>query len=326
MGGGATGCLPVSRRCGSEDLFVDLLMVIYPLDQRSDQQSLTRAASMITQCLRPCPNELHGQLKKMSSSADSTHSRAYWTGKVDPRRKLSVSASKIAVEQKTPEACLHSVPSVAGAKIQALRKVSFTPSVYTQFVKPAGDRIIALCALAVCAIPMLLIAAVVVLAMGRPIFFQQRRVGLQGQIFNVLKFRTMGMDRRFVRVRVPHEHRINHKSDDDPRHTTVGRILRRLSLDELPQLFNVLRGEMSLVGPRPELESVVARHYPENLHQRHLVRPGLTGMWQISARGSGPMHENGEWDLEYIEQISFLTDLKIICKTPFAMFGQNRGN
>ena len=77
-------------------------------------------------------------------------------------------------------------------------------------------------------------------------------------------------------------------------------MLRRYSLDELPQLINVLRGEMSIVGPRPELDSVVEQ-YPPALHQRHFVKPGLTGLWQVSARGSGPMHENGQWDLAYVE-------------------------
>ncbi len=208
----------------------------------------------------------------------------------------------------------------------ALPRVEFTPTAYTQYVKPVGDRIAALCALFVFAIPMVLIAGAVALSMGRPILFRQRRVGLNGKVFNVLKFRTMGADRREANLSANPEHRLTHKSDNDPRHTKVGRILRRLSLDELPQLINILRGEMSVVGPRPELESVVAKNYPENLDQRHLVKPGLVGLWQISARGEGPMHENGEWDLEYVEKISLLTDIAIVLKTPRAMFGGNKGS
>lgn len=204
--------------------------------------------------------------------------------------------------------------------------VEFKPTNYTQYVKPAGDRIVAFCALLVFAVPMALIAATVVLSMGRPVIFRQRRVGLNGEVFNVLKFRTMGVNRRFEKHSVNQDNRVTHKSDEDPRHTKIGRILRSLSLDELPQLINILRGEMSVVGPRPELESVVANKYPENLNQRHLVRPGLVGLWQIYARGNGPMHENGEWDLEYIEKISLLTDIAIVCKTPGAMFGANKGN
>jgi len=181
---------------------------------------------------------------------------------------------------------------------KALPRVHLTPTAYTQHIKTAIDRTAALCALVLLGVPMLIVAAVVFASMGSPILFQQRRIGLNGKVFNVLKFRTMGHERRFKNLTVLHECRITHKSDKDPRHTRVGKILRQYSLDELPQLLNILRGEMSIVGPRPELESVVKEKYTENLHQRHLVRPGLTGLWQISARGDGPMHENGEWDLK----------------------------
>lgn len=233
----------------------------------------------------------------------------------------------VSKELAPPRASGLDVASNSSPHSEPLGIVKFSPTVYTQYIKPTGDRVAALCALSILVVPMLLTAAAVAISLGRPIFFSQRRVGVNGKVFKVFKFRTMGMDRRCKKVSVPSDLRVTHKSDDDPRHTTVGRVLRSLSLDELPQLFNILRGEMSVVGPRPELESVVTqKKYPENLHQRHLVKPGLTGMWQISARGDGPMHENGEWDLEYVEKISFWTDVKIVCKTPFAMFGGNRGH
>jgi lipopolysaccharide/colanic/teichoic acid biosynthesis glycosyltransferase len=209
-------------------------------------------------------------------------------------------------------------------KPEPLRRVVLKPSLYTRTIKPAIDRSIAVAALAVAAIPMACIASLVALSMGRPVMFRQRRIGLDGEPFEVLKFRTMSPDRRSNRLDVIHDRRETHKSLRDPRHTKVGRLLRRYSLDELPQLINVARGEMSIVGPRPELESVVANYRP-GLEQRHQVRPGLTGLWQISARGDGPMHENGDWDLEYVERISFLTDLRIMLKTPVAMFGENAG-
>lgn len=209
---------------------------------------------------------------------------------------------------------------------ESLRAVELIPTYYTQYLKPAGDKVSALCALCILVVPMLSTAFLLVISMGRPILFRQRRIGLNGTVFNILKFRTMGHDRRTKDFSVDPEHRLTHKSDQDPRHTDVGRFIRRYSLDELPQLINVLCGDMSIVGPRPELESVVRGNYPEQLKQRHLVRPGLTGLWQISARGCGPMHENGGWDLEYIEKISFLTDIKIVLKTPFAMFSSNKGN
>jgi len=217
-------------------------------------------------------------------------------------------------------------PITTGTSKAPLKTVEFTPNIYTRIIKPTADRIAAVCILGVFLIPMLATALTIAVSMKTPLLFNQRRIGANGKVFNILKFRTMGIDRRIEELDVDPDHRITHKSDQDPRHTDVGRFIRRYSLDELPQLINVLRGDMSIVGPRPELESVVNGKYPEKLKQRHLVKPGITGLWQISARGEGPMHENGEWDLEYVEQISFLTDLKIVLKTPFAMLGSNRGN
>lgn len=204
--------------------------------------------------------------------------------------------------------------------------IDFRPTFYTRWAKSGIDRFLAMFALLIFAIPMCLVAATVLIAMGRPIFFVQRRIGLHGRVFNVLKFRTMGDNRRGATVDVPDDRRKTHKSAHDPRHTRVGRLLRQTSLDELPQLINILLGDMSIVGPRPELEEIVRLKYPPGLEQRHLVRPGLTGLWQISARGEGPMHENGEWDLKYVSDISFYTDLKIVLQTPLVLFGRHRGH
>lgn len=206
-----------------------------------------------------------------------------------------------------------------------LPQVTFQPNSYNQLVKPAADRLFALLALVLLIVPIVIIGALVAVSMGRPVIFRQRRIGKHGKPFDVLKFRTMDKDRRGTELDVIRDRRLTHKSGNDPRHTKVGQILRKYSLDELPQLFNIVKGDMSIIGPRPELESVVTRQYPPGLEQRHLVKPGLTGLWQISARGEGPMHENGEWDLAYVEQISLLTDIKIVLKTPFAMFGRNAG-
>ncbi len=206
-----------------------------------------------------------------------------------------------------------------------MRSVAVPRSPYVAFAKPAFDRCAAAVGLLVAALPMAVIALVVLISVGRPVLFRQRRVGKDGQVFDVLKFRTMRADRRRIRLDVIAERRETHKSDADPRHTRIGRFLRRYSLDELPQLVNVLRGEMSVVGPRPELESVVSEYRP-GLEQRHLVKPGLTGLWQISARGDGPMHENGDWDLAYVENVSLRTDLRILARTPGAMFGANAGS
>jgi lipopolysaccharide/colanic/teichoic acid biosynthesis glycosyltransferase len=203
--------------------------------------------------------------------------------------------------------------------------VSKHDTLYVRAVKPGFDVCAAAIALVVAALPMIVIAGVVALTMGRPVLFRQCRIGLDGEPFEVLKFRTMRPDRRSQRLDVIHDRRRTHKSPADPRHTSVGRFLRRHSLDELPQLFNVLRGEMSMVGPRPELESVVAT-YPAPLHQRHQVKPGLTGPWQVWGRGSGPMHENGQWDLAYVEQVSLRTDVRILVRTPAVLIGGQSGS
>lgn len=208
---------------------------------------------------------------------------------------------------------------------QAHRPSKLRSSLYVRCCKPVLDRVFAIAALIALAIPMMIIACLVGHSMGRPILFRQRRVGLNGQIFEVLKFRSMATCRRQSTQAVNVDNRVNHKCENDPRHTKVGRFLRRFSLDELPQLINVARGEMSLVGPRPELESVVKRFYTDALHQRHLVKPGLTGLWQISARGEGPMHENGKWDIEYVRSVSPLTDFRILLKTPLVIFGDRAG-
>lgn len=208
--------------------------------------------------------------------------------------------------------------------VRQVRVVRAPRSAYARLLKPAFDRLVAAAALVVAIVPMALVAGAIAVTMGRPILFRQRRVGLHGEVFEVLKFRTMDPCRRTTRLDVIHDRRQTHKSTADPRHTALGRFLRRYSLDELPQLFNVLAGQMSIVGPRPELESVVEQYEP-GLDQRHLVKPGLTGLWQISARGDGPMHENGEWDLDYVERVSLLTDLRIIANTPRAMLADNTG-
>jgi lipopolysaccharide/colanic/teichoic acid biosynthesis glycosyltransferase len=172
------------------------------------------------------------------------------------------------------------------------------------------------------------VAFVVRVALGPGIIYRQVRIGRHGRRFTVYKFRTMLPDRRApegqLRVAwVGEERRVSHKRADDPRHTPTGRFLRKCSLDELPQLFNVLKGEMSLVGPRPELVSVVER-YESWQQRRHDVKPGLTGLWQVSARGTVEMNDATAIDLEYIDHLSLMTDLKIIGRTlPVLVTKQN---
>lgn len=202
----------------------------------------------------------------------------------------------------------------------------FTPSLYVRLVKPAIDRIGALLLLVITSPLSLASAVAVALSMGRPILLRQERVGKDGQVFTIYKFRTMLPDRRQAKVPfVGEDRRVTHKTPRDPRITTVGKVLRTWSLDELPQFINVLRGEMSLVGPRPEMVQIVAQ-YEDWQHARHAVKPGITGPWQISERGDRQLHECTESDIAYLESVSFLTDLRILVLTPLAALGVRRGS
>ncbi|HEX9969284.1 MAG TPA: sugar transferase [Acidimicrobiales bacterium] len=187
---------------------------------------------------------------------------------------------------------------------------------WRQAAKRAFDIGLALVALVLSA-PVLLAAAVAVKATSRgPVFFRQERVGYRGRRFHILKLRSMYVDgeRRLLDLTdalssagpVP-------KFDDDPRVTRVGRVLRKLSIDELPQLVNVLKGEMSMVGPRPEQPSEVKLWTPE-LFDRLRVRPGLTGLWQVSGRSSA-RHMKDRWDLYYVDNWSMAHDLAILMRT-----------
>lgn len=165
---------------------------------------------------------------------------------------------------------------------------------------------------------MLLIALAIKLDSPGPVFFLQERIGEYGRRFKMIKFRSMYRDaeqrwREFVRYQ--DNGQFNHKHINDPRVTRVGRILRRTSLDELPQLFNVLRGEMSLVGPRPEMPYIALEAYEPWQWQRFRVPPGMTGWWQVNGRSEKPMHLNTQDDLYYIQNYSFWLDLKILWKT-----------
>jgi lipopolysaccharide/colanic/teichoic acid biosynthesis glycosyltransferase len=166
----------------------------------------------------------------------------------------------------------------------------------------------------VVASPVLAAAALAVkLEDGGPVFFRQTRVGKDEADFELLKLRTMveGAERQGAGYAIDR---------GDPRITRVGRVLRRTSIDELPQLWNVLRGDMSVIGPRPTLRYQVER-YTERQRRRLEVRPGLTGWAQIHGRATLPWAEKIELDVWYVEHRSPLVDLKILLRTPLALFG-----
>jgi exopolysaccharide biosynthesis polyprenyl glycosylphosphotransferase len=198
-----------------------------------------------------------------------------------------------------------------------------TLSGYQRLLKRAFDLIAGGLLLAIALPVMALVALAIRLDSPGPAIFRQKRVGENGRLFWTLKFRSMTED---AEARAEDVWRRNetgnlvHKHPDDARITRVGRIIRRLSLDELPQLINVLRGEMSLVGPRPELPALVEQYQPWQ-RKRLAVPPGITGWWQVSGRSEHPMHLHTEYDLYYVQNFSLLLDIKILLKTVGAVLG-----
>lgn len=188
---------------------------------------------------------------------------------------------------------------------------------YERFVKRIFDLIVGVLMIVVTLPLMVAVAIVTKLDSPGPIIYRQKRVGENGNLFCMYKFRTMDEDaeaRLQEVIRHSESGHIVFKHPDDPRVTRVGRILRRASLDELPQLFNVLKGEMSLVGPRPELPWLVEYYEPWQ-RKRFVVPQGITGWWQINGRSGKHMHMSTEDDLYYIQNYSILLDLLILWKT-----------
>lgn len=171
---------------------------------------------------------------------------------------------------------------------------------------------------------MVAVALLVLVTDGRPVLFRQARVGRRGRLFTILKFRTMVRDaeRMLDDLKAQNERRGPlFKMAHDPRVTRIGRFLRDSSLDELPQLLNVIRGDMSLVGPRPALPQETLEFRFEHLVARQEVRPGITGLWQISARDEAGFEAYERFDRMYVERISPWLDLTILLRTVPAVLG-----
>ena len=185
-------------------------------------------------------------------------------------------------------------------------------------MKRSLDIILSLAALIVLSPLFLLVAVVIKATSPGPVFFVQVRVGQFGQTFSFYKFRSMYMDAEARKAELLSRNQsadgVIFKMKDDPRITPVGRILRRTSMDELPQLLNVLFGDMSLVGPRPPLPSEV-REYSIEDRKRLNVRPGITCIWQVSGRSDIPFHRQVALDKEYISSRGFKQDLRILLRT-----------
>jgi len=167
--------------------------------------------------------------------------------------------------------------------------------------------------------PLLFLVAVIIKAIDRgPVIYTQKRVGQWGREFSFPKFRSMVVNADEIRQTIldqsHHTDSVTFKMAKDPRITWIGRIIRKLSIDELPQLWNVLKGDMSLVGPRPPLPEEVARYTLKD-RRRLDVTPGLTCTWQVSGRSDIPFDEQVKLDVAYIESKSFMTDIRILFKT-----------
>ncbi len=175
---------------------------------------------------------------------------------------------------------------------------------YDKFIKRAADFLLALAALVVLAIPLGLVALLVKTKLGSPVIFKQERPGRNGEIFTLYKFRTMTDERDANGELLP----------DEVRLTKFGKLMRSLSLDELPELYNILKGDMSFVGPRPLLVKYLPL-YNERQAMRHNVRPGLTGLAQVNGRNLLTWEEKFEWDVRYVESISPWLDIKILFRT-----------
>lgn len=187
--------------------------------------------------------------------------------------------------------------------------------IYCFIFKHWLDMLIASVLIIVLAPLLLLVALIIWLDTHGPILYRQRRIGRYGQPFTMYKLCTMIPDRRQTsHLYSGPERRKAHKTASDPRVTRTGKFLRRTSIDELPQLFNVLRGEMSLVGPRPELPEIVST-YELWQQQRHLVLPGITGWWQTHGRSNLMMHDHTDLDIYYVQHISFAMDMRILLGT-----------
>lgn len=198
-------------------------------------------------------------------------------------------------------------------------------------IKRSMDIVLSL-AILLATVPLLIATALAIrLTSPGPAIFRQERVGVRGRTFTLLKFRSMfdgvadDAHREQNLAELAGEGRlggqVNYKDAEDPRITPVGRVIRRFSVDELPQLVNVIRGDMSLVGPRPSLVWEVAE-FPTSVDRRFAVRPGLTGLWQVSGRNQWSLPEMLEIDCNYADTLSTLGDIGILLRTiPAAIRG-----
>ena len=177
--------------------------------------------------------------------------------------------------------------------------------------------------------PLFIIIAIIIKFTSKgPVFFSQKRVGKYGREFDMYKFRSMVVNAEELKEKLAAQNEMSgpmFKMKDDPRVTKVGKFIRKTSLDELPQLWNVLKGDMSLVGPRPSLPKEVAQ-FEDWMHKRLEVKPGLTCYWQVSGRNNIDFEDWMKLDVKYVEERNLWIDIKLIFKTVFVLFGDKNAH
>ena len=183
--------------------------------------------------------------------------------------------------------------------------------IYSKYIKRLIDFILALIGLIILSPLLIVIAIIIKVTSPGPVFFKQERIGYHQQAFKIYKFRSMCVNAEFM------GDGIRARDDDDPRITKIGKFIRKTSIDELPQLINVVVGDMALVGPRPPVtyHPIEIGEYPEPLCHRFDVRPGVTGLAQAAIRNQGEWADRFVYDLKYVEDVTFLKDVKIIFAT-----------
>jgi exopolysaccharide biosynthesis polyprenyl glycosylphosphotransferase len=267
----------------------------------------------------------HGPLEETLEAVRATGS----TGVIIAATAMDLGTSNRLIRQLTDQGVhveLSSTLRDIAAHRLTVRPLGRFPVVYVEPVRRQGWRAAAKRALDISVATAGLVASAPVLAVTAlaikldskgPVLFRQQRVGRNGVPFDVLKFRSMVVDAEALLIDLRDRNEASgplFKMKNDPRVTRVGRIIRKLSIDELPQLWNVLRGEMSMVGPRPALAREVAL-WGDDLHGRLRVKPGITGMWQVNGRSSSSFADYERLDLYYVDNWSLATDLAIIFKT-----------
>lgn len=212
------------------------------------------------------------------------------------------------------------------ARIKAIEKMTVSP--FYILIKRLIDIFCSLLGVIILSPIIIIVSIIIKLESKGPVIFSQKRVGINGKEFNMYKFRSMVVNAEELKKKLGKENEMSgpmFKMKNDPRVTKVGRIIRKTSIDELPQLINVLKGEMSLVGPRPSLPAEV-RLFESWMMKRLEVKPGLTCYWQVSGRNNIDFNDWMKLDIDYVNNRNLLLDLKLIFKTFFVLFGDENAS